>query len=66
MAQHPNTVIDVTRFVDLKIKALQEHKSQIKDMEQLAHRIRERMLDRDSPPEVPRYIETFNRIDLRR
>jgi LmbE family N-acetylglucosaminyl deacetylase len=66
MAQHPNTVIDVTRFVDLKIKALQEHKSQIKDMEQLAHRIRERMLDRDSPPEVPRYIETFKRIDLRR
>lgn len=66
LAQLPDTVIDVTRFVDLKIKALQEHKSQIKDVEQLAQRIRERMLDRDSPPEVPRYIETFKRIDLRR
>lgn len=65
LAQLPDTVIDVTRFVDLKIKALQEHKSQIKDVEQLAQRIRERMLDRDSPPEVPRYIETFKRIDLR-
>ncbi len=66
LAQLPDTVIDVTRFVDLKLKALREHKSQIADMEQLAKRVRERMLDRDSPPEIPRYIETFKRIDLRR
>jgi LmbE family N-acetylglucosaminyl deacetylase len=66
LAQLPDTVIDVTRFVEKKIEALCQHKSQIKDMAQLAKRIRERMLDRDSPPEVPRYIETFKRIDLRR
>jgi len=65
-AQLPNTVIDVTRFIDIKIRALQEHKSQIPDMEKLAERVRKGMLDKDSPPDMPRYIETFKRIDMRR
>lgn len=65
-AQLPNTIVDVTRYIDLKIQALREHKSQIADLEGLDKRIRERMLDPHSPPDMPRYIEQFKRIDLRR
>lgn len=62
---HPNTVVDVTAYLDRKIAALREHKSQIQDMEGLEARIREWLLDPQSPPEAPRYIEDFQRIDLR-
>lgn len=65
-AQHPNTVVNITEFFDRKIAALREHTSQIPDMESLEENLRERMLDVDSPPDAPRYIERFMRIDLRR
>ena len=65
-AQHPNTVVNVTKFFDRKIAALREHASQIPSMEVLEKNLRERMLDADSPPDAPRYIERFMRIDLRR
>lgn len=65
-AQHPNTVVNVTKFFDRKIAALREHASQIPNMEVLEKNLRERMLDADSPPDAPRYIERFMRIDLRR
>jgi LmbE family N-acetylglucosaminyl deacetylase len=65
-AQHPNTVVDVTEFIDRKIAALREHASQISDMKVLEKNLRERMVDTDSPTEAPRYIERFMRIDLRR
>ncbi|NIS82822.1 MAG: PIG-L family deacetylase [Anaerolineales bacterium] len=65
-AQLPNTVVDVTRFIDIKIRALHEHRSQISDMDGLDKSVRERMLDPNSPPDMPRYIERFKRIDLRR
>ncbi|UCF59830.1 MAG: PIG-L family deacetylase [Anaerolineaceae bacterium] len=65
-AQHPNTIVNVTKFFDRKLSALKEHASQIPNIEALEKNLRERMLDTDSPPDAPRYIERFMRIDLRR
>ncbi len=61
---HPNTSIDVTDFFDAKLNALGEHKSQIKDLDGLRKRLEERMRDPHSPPDAPRYIERFNRLEL--
>ncbi len=65
-AQHPNTIVNVTKYFDRKLSALKEHASQIPNMKALEQNLRERMLDADSPPDAPRYIERFMRIDLRR
>lgn len=65
-AQHPNTIVNVTKYFDRKLSALKEHASQIPNMKVLEKNLRERMLDADSPPDAPRYIERFMRIDLRR
>lgn len=61
----PDTTVDITDTFDTKLAALAEHKSQIDDMQGLEERLRERMIDPDSPPESPRYIERFKRIQLR-
>jgi LmbE family N-acetylglucosaminyl deacetylase len=65
-AQHPNTIVNVTKYLDRKVTALKEHASQIPNMEALEKILRKRMLDADSSPDAPRYIERFMRIDLRR
>lgn len=62
-AEHTHKV-DVTHYIETKIKALYEHKSQISDMEAMAKRIRERSLDPDTPAEWPRYVEYFRVITL--
>lgn len=64
MAQTPNTVIDVTAMFERKVEALRRHASQIADPEALLVRLKDRMLDPSSPPESPRYVERFRRIDL--
>ena len=64
-AQHPNITVDITEFFSQKVAALSEHRSQIKDITALEERMRERMLDPESPPDDPRYIERFRRIVLR-
>jgi LmbE family N-acetylglucosaminyl deacetylase len=64
-AQHPNTTIDVSAFIDRKIQAIREHQSQVSDDDHLEDRIKKRMVDPSSHPESPRYIERFKRIDLR-
>jgi LmbE family N-acetylglucosaminyl deacetylase len=64
MPHAPNTFIDVTATVPRKIAALREHRSQIADQDGLDARIRERLLDPNSSPETPRYIECFRVIDL--
>lgn len=56
--------VDVTDFIETKIQSLHAHKSQIKDMEAMAERIRERSLDPESPPDQPRYVEYFRIITL--
>jgi len=63
-AVYPNTAVDVTAYVDRKIAALREHKSQIREPEGLEDRIRQWLLDPNSPPDAPRYVERFQRIDL--
>jgi len=63
-AVYPNTAVDVTAYVDRKIAALREHKSQIREPEGLEERIRQWLLDPNSPPDAPRYVERFQRIDL--
>ncbi|MFP3855047.1 MAG: PIG-L deacetylase family protein [Anaerolineales bacterium] len=62
---HPDTTVDITDFFDIKLRALAAHKSQIEDADALAERLRERMIDPESPPGSPRYIERFKRIQLR-
>jgi LmbE family N-acetylglucosaminyl deacetylase len=64
-AQHPNTTVDVTDYMETKLNALREHKSQIADFPALAERVRENLKDPESPPDDPRYIERFHRILLR-
>jgi len=64
LPQSPNTLVDVTTTVARKVAALREHRSQIPDQAGLEERIRERLLDPDSPPQAPRYVERFRLIDL--
>jgi LmbE family N-acetylglucosaminyl deacetylase len=64
MAAEPTVAVDVTGHIDIKIKALREHKSQISDMERMAERIRQRSLDPRTPEDFPRYIENFRVITL--
>lgn len=60
----PNLTIDVTDQLDRKVAALLEHKSQIREPEKLADRIRQWMREPSSPPDSPRYVERFIRVDL--
>lgn len=57
-AVEPDTVIDVTDTFELKLKALREHKSQIKDPDGLEQRMRERF-SRDGI-----FVEMFRRLVL--
>ncbi len=61
----PDVTIDVSDFLETKIRALTEHKSQVGDPQGMAERLRDRMLDPASPPEIPRYVERFKYIQLR-
>ncbi len=61
----PNKKVDVTEYIETQINALREHKSQIKDIDDLAARLRERKRDPESPDEFPRHIESFHVVTLR-
>ncbi len=61
--QQPNLVHDVTDLWERKIRAIQQHVSQIGDPQKLAERLRARHTP-DSTPEKPRYEEVFRRIVL--
>lgn len=60
----PTVVLDVTDFWDKKIRALQEHKTQIGDPDKLATRMRDRRVS-ESTEDVPRYEERFRRLVFR-
>lgn len=62
----PTVRVDVTDTVETKIRSLYEHKSQIADMEAMATRVRERLLDPQAPADDPRYVESFRVIQLAR
>ena len=57
-AAEPDTVIDVSDTFELKLKALRQHRSQIKDPDGLEQRLRSRM-GRDGI-----YVEMFKRLVL--
>jgi LmbE family N-acetylglucosaminyl deacetylase len=61
----PNVKVDVSDFVETKILALREHKSQIADMEAMAERQRNNR-DVESPPDHPRYMDSFHVITFDR
>ena len=61
----PTIKIDVTDYVETKIMALREHKSQIADMEAMAERMRGN-LDPEALAEYPRYSESFRVITFDR
>lgn len=63
--QSPTTKVDITDYVETKIKALREHKSQIADMEAMAERMRSN-LDAEAPEDGPRIMEQFRVITFSR
>lgn len=60
----PNAKIDVTAYLEAKIAALREHKSQIADMEEMERRQRARV-DAEFVSDGPRYTEEFRVFTLR-
>jgi LmbE family N-acetylglucosaminyl deacetylase len=61
----PTTKVDVTDYIETKIKALREHKSQIDDMDKMAERVRSNR-DTETPAEYPRNVEYFRVITFDR
>ena len=62
---NPEVIVDTTDTMDLKLKALACHVSQIKDMAALEKRIRERGAELGKPHGYA-YAETFERIVMDR
>ncbi len=58
-----NVTLDVTATWEIKIQALKEHKSQVRDPNGLEERMRQRLAP-GSTPESPRYEESFKRLIL--
>lgn len=65
LTQSPTTEMDVSAYLETKIAALREHKSQIADMEAMAERQRSRH-DPEAPADYPRYVESFRVITFDR
>ena len=61
----PNTKVDVSDYLETKIAALREHKSQIADMDGMAERQRANR-DPEAPLDQPRYMEMFRVITFDR
>jgi LmbE family N-acetylglucosaminyl deacetylase len=63
--QEPEVVVDISETIDLKIKALACHASQLKDMAGVEKRVRERSAELGKVNGVA-YAETFDRIVMDR
>ena len=63
--ENPEVVVDITETIDLKLKALACHVSQIKDMAAVEKRVRERGAELGKPNGYA-YAETFDRIVMDR
>jgi LmbE family N-acetylglucosaminyl deacetylase len=57
----PNVKVDVTAYLDVQLRALAEHKSQIADMAAIEQFLRAQV-DPESPREAPRYMDAFRVI----
>lgn len=62
VTNEPNMWVDVTDTIDVKIAALKQHKSQIKDPVELEKRIRDRLRRTDVDREL--YAESFRVLKL--
>ncbi|HEV8441247.1 MAG TPA: PIG-L deacetylase family protein [Methylomirabilota bacterium] len=62
---HPEVVVDISDTIDLKIKALACHVSQIRDMAAVERRVRERAAELGKATSFG-YAETFDRIVIDR
>jgi LmbE family N-acetylglucosaminyl deacetylase len=62
--REPTVKIDVTDYLETKIAALREHKSQIADMDEMERRQRANV-DREYQGNGPRYTEAFRVFTLR-
>jgi LmbE family N-acetylglucosaminyl deacetylase len=58
LTMKPNTIIDITNTLDIKLKAIVEHKTQMQDVDKMLERFKSRHAD-DSTEEDPRYEEKF-------
>ncbi|MEL7236323.1 MAG: PIG-L deacetylase family protein, partial [Chloroflexota bacterium] len=56
--------VDVTDYMDHKLEALKEHKSQFEATEENLERIKQRNLDPTAPEDKPRYVEYFRVMSL--
>jgi LmbE family N-acetylglucosaminyl deacetylase len=63
--ENPELVVDISETIDLKIKALACHVSQMKDMVAVEKRVRERGAELGKPHGYA-YAETFDRIVMER
>jgi LmbE family N-acetylglucosaminyl deacetylase len=61
----PEVIVDITETIDLKLKALACHVSQLKDMAAVEKRVRERGAELGKPHGFA-YAETFDRIVMER
>jgi LmbE family N-acetylglucosaminyl deacetylase len=61
----PEVVVDITETIDLKLKALACHASQIRDMAATEKRVRDRGAELGKPHGFA-YAETFERIVMDR
>jgi LmbE family N-acetylglucosaminyl deacetylase len=62
---NPHVVVDITSTMDLKLKALACHVSQIADVAGMEKRVRERNAELGAPKGYA-YAETFDRIEMPR
>jgi len=58
LTNQPNTTVDVTDTLEVKLQAILEHKTQVQEPEKLMERFRSRHTE-DSTDENPRYEEKF-------
>lgn len=61
----PNLKVDITPFLDRKLAAIQEHRSQVRDVEAMIQRQRTNSRDPDFGEESPHYVEQFRVLTLR-
>jgi len=64
LTAQPNVTLDVTDTWDIKIRAIQEHQSQIAEPEKFLERMKNRRTE-DSTEENPRYEEKFRLVKWR-
>ena len=62
---HPNTYVDITDTLELKIQALASHRSQLTDSDDIAKYVRE-MATRHGEQSGYKYAESFRRLEVPR